>query len=242
MKKIVLLGASLLMVLSASAQWGKRIKGNGNMVTEQRTLDSYDAISVTGWFDVELVSGKEGALTLSGEENLLEHIETKVKNGRLIVKAESGYSLQPSSWKGKGILITIPVEDINSVVFSGSGDVEAKTKLVSDNFEVVLSGSGDINLELESDEVVVTLSGSGDIVLKGSSDKLNVTVSGSGDVKAYELSAREVDATVSGSANIMVTASEFIKARVTGSGDIHYRGNPEKIDSKTLGSGDIRKG
>src|SRR5210317_1313974 len=194
MKKIVLLGASLLMVLSASAQWGKRIKGNGNMVTEQRTLDSYDAISVTGWFDVELVSGKEGALTLSGEENLLEHIETKVKNGRLIVKSESGYSLQPSSWKGKGILITIPVEDINSVVFSGSGDVEAKTKLVSDNFEVVLSGSGDINLELESDEVVVTLSGSGDIVLKGSSDKLNVTVSGSGDVKAYERSAREVDA------------------------------------------------
>ncbi len=242
MKKLVLLGASLLIALSASAQWGKRIKGNGNMVTEERNLESYDAVSVAGWFDVELVSGKEGALTLSGEENLLEHIETEVKNGKLIVKTESGYNLQPSSWKGKGILITIPVTDINSMVLSGSGDVEGKTKLVSDHFEVVMSGSGDMDLEIESDEIDVTLSGSGDMVLKGSSDKLRVTVSGSGDVKAYDLSAREVDATVSGSADIKVTASEYLRARVSGSGDIHYRGNPEKIDTKTAGSGDIQKG
>jgi hypothetical protein len=242
MKKLVLLGASLLIAFSASAQWGKRIKGNGNMVTEERNLESYDAVSVAGWFDVELVSGKEGSLTLSGEENLLEHIETKVKNGRLTVKTESGYNLQPSSWKGKGILITIPVEDINSLVLSGSGDVEGKTKLASDNLEVVMSGSGDMDLEIESNQAEVTLSGSGDIVLKGSSDKLTITVSGSGDVKAYELSAREVDARVSGSADIRVTATEYIKARVSGSGDIHYRGNPEKIDSKTSGSGDITKG
>ena len=164
------------------------------------------------------------------------------KNGKLIVKTESGYNLQPSSWKGKGILITIPVTDINSMVLSGSGDVEGKTKLVSDHFEVVMSGSGDMDLEIESDEIDVTLSGSGDIVLKGSSDKLRVTVSGSGDVKAYDLSAREVDATVSGSADIKVTASEYLRARVSGSGDIHYRGNPEKIDTKTAGSGDIQKG
>ena len=242
MKKLILLSVSLLLAYSASAQWGKRVKGNGNMVTEERKLENYDAVSVSGWFDVELVSGTEGNLTLSGEENLLEHIETKVKNGRLVVKTEAGYNLQPSSWKGKGILITIPVEDIHSMVLSGSGDIKGKTKLASDHFEVVMSGSGDMDLEIESDEVDVTLSGSGDIVLKGSSDKLQVTVSGSGDVKAYELSAREVDATVSGSADIRVTATEYLRARVSGSGDIHYRGDPQKIDSKTSGSGDVSKG
>ncbi|MGI9550030.1 MAG: DUF2807 domain-containing protein, partial [Aurantibacter sp.] len=29
---------------------------------------------------------------------------------------------------------------------------------------------------------------------------------------------------------------------VSGSGDINYRGNPEKVDTKTSGSGDISKG
>ena len=38
---------------------------------------------------------------------------------------------------------------------------------------------------------------------------------------------------VSGSADIKVTVKGNLKARVSGSGDIHYRGNPAKIDSKT---------
>ena len=78
--------------------------------------------------------------------------------------------------------------------------------------------------------------------LAGSCGKLQVRVSGSGDVNAYGLSAREVEAVVSGSADIKVTASEALKARVSGSGDIHYRGNPENLDTRTSGSGDVSKG
>lgn len=242
MKKITLLGISLLLAFSASAQWGKRVKGNGNMVTEERSVGDYDGVSVSGWFDVELVSGREGALTLQGEENLLEHIETEVKNGTLKIKTESGYNLQPSSWKSKPILITVPVEDINSVVLSGSGDIVGKTRMKADTFEVTMSGSGDITLEIESDAVQTVLSGSGDIRLSGATGTLEVKVSGSGDVDAFDLEARDVDALVSGSADIRVNASQSIKARVSGSGDITYRGNPEKIDTKTSGSGDVQKG
>jgi len=242
MKKLVLLSISLLTAFSVSAQWGKRIKGNGNVVTEERNVGNYDGVSVAGWFDVELVSGNEGTITLEGEENLLEHIETKIKDGNLVIKTESGYNLQPSSWKGKSILVTVPVEDINSVTMSGSGDIVGKTPLRSDTFEVVMSGSGDITLEVNSGDLETVLSGSGDIRLSGSASTFRVKVSGSGDVHAYDLEARDVEAVVSGSADIKVTATENLKARVSGSGDITYRGNPEKIDTKSSGSGDIEKG
>ena len=242
MKKLILLGVSLLISFSASAQWGKRIKGNGNMVTEERNVGDYDGVSVAGWFDVELVSGNEGTLTLKGEENLLEHLETEVRNGTLRIKTESGYNLQPSSWKSKSILVIVPVEDIRSVVLSGSGDIVGKTRLQATDFEVVMSGSGDITLEVDSDAVETVLSGSGDITLSGSAGTLGVRVSGTGDVHAFDMEARDVDAVLSGSADIEVTATESIKARVSGSGDITYKGNPEKIDSKASGSGDISKG
>ncbi|MEJ2584542.1 MAG: DUF2807 domain-containing protein [Robiginitalea sp.] len=242
MKKALIFSVSLLIAFSASAQWGKKIRGNGNMVTEERNVGSYDEVSVSGWFDVELTSGEEGRLTLYGEENLLEYLETEVKNGRLQIKTRPGYNLQSSSWKSGGIRITVPVEDLRAVTMSGSGDIKGKTKLVSDYFEVTMSGSGDMALEIEADQTEVTLSGSGDIDLEGSSVKLEVRVSGSGDVNAYGLSAREVDAVVSGSADIKVTATEYIKARVSGSGDIYYRGNPEKIDTRASGSGDVHKG
>ncbi len=240
MKKLATLSLVALFTISCMAQWGKKVNGNGNMVTIERSTGDYDAVAVSGWFDVELVDGNEGDITLKGEENLLEHIITEVKDGKLVIKVEKGYNLKPSSWK-EGIHITVPVESINSVALSGSGDIVGKKTIKASNFKISMSGSGDITLAVESNSVNASMSGSGDITLSGSTINFDVTISGSGDIKAYELEADNVDATVSGSADIKITAKQKLKARVSGSGDISYKGNPEKVDTKTSGSGDISK-
>lgn len=240
MKKIATLGLVVLFTVSCSAQWGKRIKGNGNVVTVERSTGDYDAIAISGWFDVDLVGGNEGEISLKGEENLLEHIITEVKDGKLVIKVEKGLNLKPSTWKD-GIRITVPVESIDAISLSGSGDIVGKTTIKTDNFKTAMSGSGDITLTIESRTLEATMSGSGDIMLSGSTSDFEATISGSGDIKAYELEADHVNATVSGSADIKVTANKSLKARVSGSGDIHYKGNPEKVDTKTSGSGDITK-
>lgn len=243
MKKLALLGLTLFFTTTITAQWGKRIKGNGNVVTIERSVGDYDAIAVSGWFDVDLVSGTEGELTLRGEENLLAYIKTEIKDGKLTIKVKNGVNLKPSSWgRNGGIYITVPVENINEVTLSGSGDVVGRKTIETDNFKTNISGSGDISLSVEAKTVKATMSGSGDINLDGRTSDLDVQVSGSGDIKAYELEADYVTAQVSGSADIKVTANKMLKARVSGSGDISYRGNPEKIDTKTSGSGDISKG
>ena len=240
MKKLATLSLVALFTISCTAQWGKKVNGNGNMVTIERSTGDYDAVAVSGWFDVELVDGNEGDIALKGEENLLEHIITEVKDGKLVIKVEKGYNLKPSTWK-EGIHITVPVESINSVTLSGSGDIVGKKTIKTSNFKTSMSGSGDITLAVESNSVNASMSGSGDITLSGSTTNFDVTISGSGDIKAYELEADNVDATVSGSADIKITAKQKLKARVSGSGDISYKGNPEKVDTKTSGSGDISK-
>src|SRR6056297_2985093 len=240
MKKAIVATLVLVITASCSAQWGKRIKGNGDKVTIERTTGDYDAIGVSGWFDVDIVDGKEGQLTLEGESNLLEYIITEVKNGKLVIKTENNINLNPSDWKN-GIRITVPVERINAISLSGSGDIVGKTTLKSETLDTAMSGSGDITLDVETNTVSATISGSGDITLSGNTTDFSATISGSGDIKAFDLAADNVDATVSGSADIKVTANKMLKARVSGSGDITYRGNPEKIDTKTSGSGDISK-
>lgn len=240
MKKLATLSFVLLFTLSCTAQWGKKVNGNGNMVTIERSTGDYDEVAISGWFDVELVDGNEGDLVLTGESNLLEHIKTEVKDGKLVVKVEKGYNLKPSSWK-EGIKIAVPVESIDGVSLSGSGDIVGKKTIKTSNFRTSMSGSGDITLALQASNVNASMSGSGDINLSGSTTNFEVTISGSGDIKAYDLDADNVEATVSGSADIKVTANERLKARVSGSGDIHYKGNPDKVDTKTSGSGDITK-
>jgi hypothetical protein len=240
MKKLGAIVFAGILSISCSAQWGKTIKGNGNNVTIERTTRDYDGVAVSGWFDVDLVAGDEGQITLQGEENLLEYILTEVKDGKLVIKTEKGVNLKTSSWKSE-IRITVPVAAINSVSMSGSGDIVGKTKIKSERFSTAMSGSGNITLDIDTGSLSASMSGSGDITLNGSTTDLEATISGSGDIDAYDLQADHVNATVSGSADIHVTANKSIKARVSGSGDISYRGNPDKIDTKTSGSGDISK-
>ncbi|MGB6150663.1 MAG: head GIN domain-containing protein [Pricia sp.] len=241
MKKVAVLGLVVLFTTSCAGQWGKGIKGNGNTVSIDRSVGEYDEIAVAGWFDVDLVDGKEGELTIEGEENLLEYIVTEVKNGKLVIKQEKGVNLKPSNRNG-GIRITVPVERIDALYLSGSADIVGKTTIKTSKFETNMSGSGDITLDLETSSISASMSGSGDMNLSGKTTDFNATISGSGDIKAYDLIADKVEATVSGSADIKVTANKMLKARVSGSGDISYRGNPTKVDTKTSGSGDISKG
>ncbi|MGD1945264.1 MAG: head GIN domain-containing protein [Croceivirga sp.] len=237
MKKTVTLALALLTIGLSNAQW-KRIKGNGKTVTVDRSVGEYDRVALAGWFDVELVDGNEGELTLTGESNLLEYIKTEVKDGKLLIKQKKGVNLKPSNWND-GILIVVPVENIDAVTLSGSGDIVGKTILKSDNFKTSISGSGDITLEVEAKSVDASMSGSGDMNLSGRTTDFEVSVSGSGDIRAYGLEADFVEAQVSGSADIKVSANEMLKARVSGSGDISYKGNPKKIDTRSSGSGDI---
>ena len=130
MKKLSTLVLALCMVAVTHAQWGKRVKGNGDVVTIERSVGEYDAVALAGWFDVELVSGSEGEITLKGESNLLEYIKTEVKNGKLVIKAEKGVNLRPSNWNS-GIHVTVPVEEVSSVSLSGSGDIVGKNHFKS---------------------------------------------------------------------------------------------------------------
>ena len=221
MKKFITLTLALGMVAVTNAQWGRKIQGNGDVVTIERSVGDYDEVAMAGWFDVELVSGSEGELTLKGESNLLEHIVTEVKNGKLTIKVEKGMNLRPSNWKS-GIYVTVPIESIDAVSLSGSGDLVGKTTIKARQFSTAMSGSGDVTLTVEAEEIEASLSGSGDI-------------------KAFDLEADFVTATVSGSADIKVTANQSLEARVFGSGDIQYKGNPKKVNSKSSGSGDITK-
>lgn len=240
MKKLGTLSLVLLLTTSCIGQWGKRIKGNGNVTTVERSVGEYDGVSLSGWFDVDLTEGKEGNITIEGESNLLEYIVTEVKNGKLVLKVQKGYNLKPSSWDD-GIRITVPVESINSLALSGSGDIVSQTTIKTNEFKTAMSGSGDITITLDANSVDASMSGSGDITLRGNTTDFSAVISGSGDIKAYDLEADNVKATISGSADIKVTANKMLEARVSGSGDIKYRGNPSKVDTKSSGSGDISK-
>ncbi|MFV8369922.1 head GIN domain-containing protein [Flavobacterium sp. LB2R40] len=232
---------SLLLTTMTYAQGpsNQKIKGNGKVISEKRTTASYDGISIIGFFDVELVSGKEGNITIKGEDNLLPYIKVEVVDEVLKISTEKNKYISTS--KGSQIIITVPFENINQVSLIGSGDVITKNSIKSKSFSAKLTGSGDMKLDVETNDFNVNLSGSGDIVLTGKTENFNSDLNGSGDIDASDLKAKNAKITVYGSGDSKVFCSESLHARVSGSGDIEYTGDPKKKDTKVNGSGAISR-
>lgn len=240
MKKSIILTLALLFATATQAQfWGKSVKGNGKITKETRTVGDYDEISCGGSFDYILVAGEEGKITLEGDENLLEYIITEVKGDKLVVKTEKGVNIK-TGWKNT-IKITIPFKDISAVSLAGSGDLWNEDKITATNFEASLAGSGDVVLTIEASSVEASIAGSGDLTLKGNTNDLEAKVAGSGDFHGFDLQSNNTVVSVAGSGDAEVVSKVSIKARVSGSGDIDYKGNPDKQDTKVSGSGSISK-
>ncbi|WP_428232915.1 head GIN domain-containing protein [Flavobacterium sp.] len=245
MKKSIqlLVCSALLISFIANAQWSSndknKIKGNGNVISQTRTTAEYDAIRVSGFFDVDLVAGKEGKIIIKGEENLLSSIKVEVEDNVLKIYVEKGSNIRPGI--GKKIEVTVPFEKISEVNLTGSGNVKSKNSIKNDKFLAKLSGSGNFNLAIDSNNLELNLSGSGNVRLKGNTDTFTTKLSGSGDIDATDLKSKNVDVNVSGSGNSRVNCTESLTARVSGSGDIKYTGSPEKRDVKVSGSGNISK-
>lgn len=110
---------------------------------------------------------------------------------------------------------------------AGSGDIECK-QLKAADMDISVAGSGDLKIE----NALVTsanasVAGSGTVKISGNADKANYSVAGSGDLYANDFQVQNISASVAGSGDIKCHAVEHLKARVSGSGTIGYKGDPE---------------
>ena len=160
-KSVLILVFAFSLPMVSHAQWNskEKIKGNGHVISKNITTASYDKVQVNGFFDVDLLSGEEGKIVIEGEENLLDYILITVENNALKIAAEKGKYIVPSS--GKKIVISVPFQSLNEVSLCGSGDINAKNDISTDNFITELSGSGDIHLTVQAKNVIAAVSGSG---------------------------------------------------------------------------------
>ena len=204
-------------------------------MTVNRTTSDYDGISVGGSFDVILIKGKEGNITIEGEENIIPFIETEIKGNTLKIQFEKNTNIRTT----KRLTVTVTYNDIDKVSLGGSGNVTNEGTIKSNDFTVALGGSGNITLTIDADEISSKIGGSGNIKLTGKTNDLSCSIAGSGSIKAYELNTDTVHATIAGSGNVRTTVKTKIKAKVVGSGSVYYKGKPKYVDSKSVGSGDV---
>jgi hypothetical protein len=209
---------------------------SGPRVSDDRTIESVEAVEVRTDGDLTVVVGDTASLTITAPQSVMDRLTSDIVDGVLVLDVTAprwGFGLGDISYQ-----LTVP--RLTSVTVKGSSDVDADFS-GADEVRIEIDGSGDVDGSgIDATSVRTEVSGSGDIELTGRTDDQVLEIDGSADVDASDLVSRVVRVSIAGSGDVEVHATETLDAEISGSGQVRYRGGAS-VTSAVSGSGSVRE-
>jgi hypothetical protein len=221
------------------------IEGSGNIRSEDREVQNFDRIQLTGAGDIIITQGQTELVIVEADDNLLSYIETEVRAGTLMLgftDEVADKNIRPS----QSIKFDVNLKDITSLEISGAGDVSSESlnterlkvevdgagdiavdQLTAKQFDIEVNGASDIQVEqITAQDVDVNINGSADIQLSGDTYEQNINIDGSGDYFAADLHSQLTDITIHGIGDVTVWTVDNLTVHIPGTGTVRYYGDP----------------
>ena len=217
----------------------RTIKGSGNIVSKEISISDYAEIEVGSAAEIvyEQKTIREPYLQINVDDNILPLLDIRIDDNRLIIRTKDNSNISPSKFR-----VYTNSSSIERVKLAGSGEIHLKGEVNSKKLNIELSGSGDVIADsLYCDKFDMSVAGSGTVRLKGASNESKFSVAGSGDIRGYNFTVDNLVTNIAGSGDIQITVGSSLKASIAGSGTLKYQGNPEEVDTKVVGAGEIKK-
>jgi len=225
--------------LGACQGWGgKRVRGDGNVQSDDRSVSAFKTLNLRLNADVYISTGDHAAIKLEGDDNLLKFIDVEQNGDEVTVREREGFNLVSSN----DIKVYVTTPSLDRIEASGACNIESQNKLTSsDGLDMHLSGAGNIKLDVDAPHVSAKLSGAGNITLKGQTKDVRLDLSGAGNAHCYDLLAENTDVSISGFGSAEVYASVKLSASVSGAGNVDYKGNATDVEQHVSGAGGVHK-
>ncbi|NOX47613.1 MAG: DUF2807 domain-containing protein [Chlorobi bacterium] len=230
----IVLMLSLTMQSSCSYAF-KGVKGDGNVVKQQRDVSSFSGIEVGGAFHVFLAQGTTEKLEVEADENLLGIIKTEVKGGTLHITTTKDIR------DSEALNIYLTFKEIHEMEVSGACKLTGEDKFTFTDLEMDCSGASSIDLKLSANKLEMDCSGASNIELYGSAQKVEMDVSGASHFDAYELEVENYEIEVSGAAGAKIFVTGELSAKVSGAAHLKYKGDARITHHDVSGAGSMKK-
>jgi hypothetical protein len=211
------------------------VRGSGDVVEEPREVGSFTAVELATLGTMHIDVGEREDLRVEAEDNLLEYIESDVRNGRLRIDTQANVNLRST----RQVNYYVTVTDLDTIIISSSGDIRVPD-LEAERFSVTSGSSGDLEMgDLIADAVAISLGSSGDLRMENvEAETLTVDITSSGDVTMGELYASTLEVHITGSGNLDIAGGEVGEQDITisSSGDYTAR-DLESVEAEVHLSG-----
>lgn len=214
---------------------GDRVKGNGDVTSQNRDLNGFTEVKTCCSFKVELTEG-DFQVNVEAESNLQEFIETEVRGRTLHIKYTDNANFKST----EPINVYVSLPKLEGIDASSSSRVTGKTAFTGDDLKLNVSSSANILVEFAGDDVELDASSSGRIEVRGSANRVKADASSASAIDAEDLQAKEGVADVSSAANIYLHTTKSLRADASSAGSVSYRGNPSDVITDTSSAGRIK--
>lgn len=220
MKKLLIFPVLTVLVLlplfTAGCHHARRaeLQGSGKRVTEKRNIAPFTSIQTDGAFDIEVVCQKDVSMELEGDDNILPHVSSEVRNNVLRLEATKGYSSRDA------IVVKLTVPNLEAISANGAGNIR-------------ITGVSNEKLQISSD-------GAPNIAASGSTKMIGIDSNGAAKIDTHNLRAERAVVDSKGASKVDLGVSDRLDVTVSGPSHVTYRGDP--VVNKTVhGPGKVEK-
>ncbi len=182
MKRLVVV-IMVLLCCQTYAQRKPKIKGNRSVVSVSESLPPFEAIVLNDDLDIVLRKANEEGYSITADDNLIDVLKFKVKDGTLEVS--SFYKITGK----KKLDISVDYVSLNSIVLR-EGKMETTDIVAGDVVEVAMYGSSKLEMGMDAGLVKVLMEGNSAADLSIKADTLDVKLKDRVDVGMYTTTQR----------------------------------------------------
>jgi len=216
-----------------------KVKGDGNIVSKEISVNSYIRLHISLGGLVELYQANEEKVIIETDENLQEYIDIENSGRTLYVNTEGKWRV-PEFTSLKVKVYYRQLYNLYNASEKGTL-VCANTLRSGEPVEIKIhSDKSTSTLDVDAASVKLITACVGNVQIKGDCNILEINAKSEGNLNAREMIAKNVILKNYSQGNIDLFADETLTISNYGQGNIHYWGSGILKDIKQYGDGEVR--
>jgi len=210
------------------------IKGNGNITTETRNVSQdFKKIEVSRGIKVIVEQSGNKSITVETDDNIQQHIITKIENGVLKIESDENYNTSETP------VVNVKMPIINGLSASSGSEITSSGTLITEYIDVKSSSGSEIKITVEADVIKTESSSGSQIEASGKALKLETSASSGSTIDAKNLMTNEVISKASSGSSTDIYPILKLEAKATSGSSINYHNVPKTVSKEENSGGSV---
>ena len=213
MRKIFFAAVATLFATALFAQDKERqtIEGNGNLVTRDVAVSSFNELKASGIYELRLSQGNTESVRIEADENLQELFQVRNEGSKLVIDMKK---LENTNLKTKNKMrVYVTFKSLKDMELSTVGNVKSDEELSFEDLNLKNKSVGNVDLKFTARKVDLRNSSVGNVTLSGKAENAVVRNNSVGSLAAGDFVVQTMNIDNSGIGSAEVNATKELKVK-----------------------------